>query len=464
MLPFVGSVGLGPRLARSRVRCGRRRAQQWRCCVEQVETPHVDDGVTTPFEFGPVQLPREVAERLRNRGVLSPTPIQNAAMQRLLDGESAIVHAETGSGKTLTYLLPIVTKMLRDGADAKCVHLVVLPSRELALQIFVEACDLLGSSRDRVRLLEDAEFFRAGTLVIGTAKMVQALSDKYQFTGFLQPLCTLVLDEVDRLLGSVGKYSPHDVKIRRQKHEKPVVGLLKRIAEYKQRKIQIIGASATVSRVLKRELAGALDIPPKESFPVIRAGAQESAEDNPMLVGIPRNIKHFCVPVIEDDLSELLDGLIEALVSFAPKKPIIFVNKSEKILDVIGELNRRGWMEAVALHEAFGYSGDTENAERLQKYESLLTNFNTKQAENLPLLVASEMSARGLHISSVDYVFLVDCPESQNEYQHLAGRTGRMGLPGNVVSICTYRKARVIKAWQSQLGIKFEMRKFSGLS
>mmetsp|Transcript_359 Transcript_359/g.1204 ORF Transcript_359/g.1204 Transcript_359/m.1204 type:complete len:464 (-) Transcript_359:801-2192(-) len=463
MMSFVEARVAVPWLARSRARCSRY-TQRVTCCVEQVETPNVDGDGTTSVKFGSIEVPYQVGERLRQRGVLSPTPIQNVAMQRLLHGESVVLHAETGSGKTLAYLLPILARMLSGGAEEKCVHLVVLPSRELALQVFAEARDLSGPIRDRVQLMDGTEFPRAGTLIVGTAKSVQALSEKYQFTGFLQPFCTVVLDEVDRLLGSVGKYAPRDVKMRRQKHQKPAVGLLKRIAAYKERRIQIVAASATVGRALKRELASALDIPPKESFPVIRAESEGADRENAMLVGIPQNIRHFYIPIIQDELSELLDGLVEALITFAPKKPIVFVNKGERIKDVIHELNSRGWSEAIALHEAFGYTGEAKEEEVLQRYESLLASFNSRHAENPPLLVASELSARGLHISNVDYVFLVDCPEDQNEYQHLAGRTGRMGLPGNVVSICTYRKARVIRSWQSQLGIEFEVKKLSGLS
>uniref|UniRef100_A0A7S3A3J3 RNA helicase n=1 Tax=Rhodosorus marinus TaxID=101924 RepID=A0A7S3A3J3_9RHOD len=432
-------------------------------CLSTCEEADENVGV----EFGGIQIDSAVSEALARRNVRDPSPIQRAALARLSNGETAVLHSETGSGKTIAYLLPIIKNMLE--SEVKKAYLIIVPSRELGVQVYSEACALLCDESGRVSYLEELNMPRTGTLLVGTAKTVHALSDKFGFKGFFNMFKVIVFDEVDRLIGTVGKHAARAVKQKKKRHTRPASAILERIARDGM-ECQVIAASATVGRPLKRELASLLNLPMKDGMAVIRPAQDilpEGSSGNGSRLLIPKNIEHICLPVIIDEYSEMMDALAGALVHLNPKKPLIFINKNASITKVIEELRERGFAEATALHEAYGFGKGVTSLESMDKYGKLMSSFNGGDSDldqSAPILVASEAAARGLHLSHVDVVFLIDCPSDQNEYLHLAGRTGRMGEDGKVVSICSYRKARVMNTWQSQLKVTFKSFKLEGIS
>ncbi|KAJ8901764.1 hypothetical protein NDN08_003970 [Rhodosorus marinus] len=473
MSGFVGCFAQWNDSTRSRLRCGRRaRRVVFRDARRPVTVANAlstceeaDENVGV--EFGGIQIDSAVSEALARRNVRDPSPIQSAAMARLFKGETAVLHAETGSGKTIAYLLPIIKNMLE--SEVKKGYLIIVPTRELGVQVYSEACALLGDESGRVSYLEELNMPKTRTLLVGTAKTVHALSEKFGFKGFFNMFKVIVFDEVDRLIGTVGKHAARAVKQKKKRHAKPASAILERIARDGM-ECQVIAASATVGRPLKRELASLLSLPMKDGMAVIRPALEvlpeEDSGNGPRIL-IPQNIEHICLPVINDEDSDKMDALTCALLQLKPKKPLIFINKNASITKVIGELRGRGFAEAMALHEGYGFGKGQVSIVSTDTYDKLMRSFNggdSDLGQSAPLLIASEAAARGLHLSHVDVVFLIDCPSDQNEYLHLAGRTGRMGEDGTVVSICSYRKARVMNTWQSQLKVTFKSLKLDGIS
>jgi len=127
---------------------------------------------------------------------------------------------------------------------------------------------------------------------------------------------------------------------------------------------------------------------------------------------------------------------------------LVFLPDGTGIDSVVRGLRSAGFREALALHEA------TEQPGLIEAYAAAAQG---DTGVVLPILVASEASARGLHFEGIDAVFVLSRPQSPDEYLHLAGRTGRGGRPGKAISIVSYSEASAIEAWSKQL--RFEVTK-----
>ena len=202
------------------------------------------------------------------------------------------------------------------------------------------------------------------------------------------------------------------------------------------------------------------------------------------MVRVPPSISHSYIPCQEGDLDSKLEALFIGLASRQPKAPLVFVPRGTALDGVVNALGRQGFKGAVALHEALGFKLDTfrnlagkyeEEAGTTQpalgedtvgtgskSSEAAATAAATGAASfsslksKLPILVASEDTARGLHLPGVDVVFIAARPRSADEYVHLAGRTGRCGEEGHVVSLVSYREGKALEVWAKQPGFPLE--------
>jgi superfamily II DNA/RNA helicase len=189
----------------------------------------------------------------------------------------------------------------------------------------------------------------------------------------------------------------------------------------------------------------------------------KTVSDRPVVT--PRTITHAYVPCREGDLDSKLEALLISLTLHRPAAPLVFLPDGAAIDAVVRRLVSNGF-EAMPLHAATSSQAAVDAyANALALRSTLAASGPAKNAaplSPLPLLVASESSARGLHFDGVDAVFILSRPESADEYLHLAGRTGRCGLPGNVISIVTFREAAALKGWSSHLG--FSLTKLAGIA
>lgn len=215
-------------------------------------------------------------------------------------------------------------------------------------------------------------------------------------------------------------------------------------------------------------------------------------------MSVPETIQHFYVTLFDGEFFGRLEALAAAVRELQPRRPLIFVPPDERVTGVVAHLRRAGGAvgkRAVALHEAMGFGRadggqgvrGKHSSEAILQHDRLTGMFRgtsaigaseTEQGGNVmpagsasgggggcgepedpdrgAVLVTSEDSARGLHFDDVDYVFLMKRPKSPDEYVHLAGRTGRQGKAGNVVSLVTFVDKRKLESWGTTLKVDFQ--------
>lgn len=282
----------------------------------------------------------------------------------------------------------------------------------------------------------------------------------------------------------------------------------------------MVACSATIGRPLRRELShiirrssapGSANVStsggtPNDTeadsgssgFRVIRDSLESASAGNlanARAVTCPSTIRHYCVPLADGEFFSRLEALTAALCELQPRRPLIFVPPEERVTAVVAHLRRSAGdmgRRAIALHEAMGFktgengvdARDSHSSEAMKVHDKLTSDFRRGSSNDAPadsadagdggllaegsgierlgegemgaLLVTGEDSARGLHFDDVDFVFLMQKPRSPDEYVHLAGRTGRQGKTGTVVSLVAFEEFQKLKAWSSTLKVHFE--------
>ena len=481
------------------------------------------DAPKTDIEtFAGVACSGRMADALRLSNISQASPIQAEGIPVMMTGVNTILHSPTGSGKTLAFLVPVLARIQalqrrtqdgtqgaeNEGAVTAGQVLVMVPSRELALQVAAEALNLgLGQGvegGDGVHLIVggtqspemQARQWRsscAPLLVATPDRLLKVLQERdVQASEVLANLRVVVLDEVDRMLDSLGKYATSREVARRRRHPKKLVSVLEMIAEHHNERnlaLQLVACSATVGRSIRRDLARIDDSWSMGSFEIVRASAQDYLSDDhrrlvksarfadrnngPVAAGslVPPTITHQFVAVRKDeDKYAMLQYLLTSVCSDQPA--LVFLRDDLSVRDMVQKMKYSGIPRAVALHEALGFASfdaanATESVEEKESgggpkasMESLLRHRQALQASLFsascpPLVVMNEASARGIDLK-INVVFLWDLPKETASYLHMAGRTGRAGQEGMVVTLATkYDRAR-LSLFQSHLGIKFK--------
>ena len=356
--------------------------------------------------FSDLGLPPELISALAKQQITEPTPIQVAALTSLLAGEDAYLNAPTGTGKTLAYLLPAFTRIKPEESATQLI--IVAPTHELAIQIQRQCGELAvnaglaiksillvgGTSMDRQ--LEKLK--KRPHIAIGTLGRVADLLDMGKLKA--RAARTIVIDEADRL------WVPENLEA------------LKALITAAPFGRQVIFASASL---------------PEGGVDAIRPGlALIQAGDEP----VNQNIEHFYLVCEERDKPELLRKLLHAI---KPERAMIFVKQGGTVEDVAGRLEHHH-IPSVALHAA----GD---------------KFGRKQAMDefrsgrVPVMVASDVGARGLDILGVSHVINMDAPTQSMAYLHRVGRSARGTAHGQAVTLVTEQELRLIRRYEGELGI-----------
>jgi hypothetical protein len=457
----------------------------------------LQDNTDEPLLFCGILLSTPASQALRRAGFTQPTPIQAAAIPMIRNGESVLLHAQTGSGKTLAYLLPILEQLTTDARSG--VAVVLVPTRELAAQVAGVATALCspgsvrlisqptnllknppkqrGLDEHGVLLHEDAVETR---VIVGSAKaIVQSLygdgimpappTSKPEAVVFLKSVQWLVLDEVDRLLLSSNTSN--------KQHEKPAAMVAAAVARQTLGKAQVVAASATVGRSLRRELARVLGLLPHEcpKSIVVRGGdTAETTEENTKeaidkvgrvgqhvgrAVTIPDTVQHYIYSSNGSSSGTLLTEAYELLHALSNNCRILLVltrGFGISTQHAIGALRHFGCQpEPQSLLDVLEADGSEHRMEKHHEISGASGVGQSSMKESGYIYVTGEDTVRGLHLDGLDVVLVIGRPNGPDEYCHIAGRTGRAGMPGKVINIVSKENAQKLSSWERMLECEF---------
>ncbi|MCX4188712.1 ATP-dependent RNA helicase RhlB [Methylophaga sp. OBS3] len=354
-------------------------------------TAHLSD-----TRFSSLPLHTHLQQGLSDAGFEFCTPIQAQSLPLLLAGKDVAGQAQTGTGKTIAFLLATLQRLLEDGDNENQKQpraLILAPTRELAIQIAKDATLLSKYAGLRIALAHGGKDYQKQRdaisdgcdVLIGTPGRLLDYHKQRVFG--LKQIRAMVLDEADRMfdLGFI----------------KDVRYFLRRIPAPGQRLGMLF--SATLSYKVLELAYEHMNNPEKVQVAPEKVMGDRIEES----VFYPAN----------DEKIPLLLALIKRI---EPARAIVFVNTKHTADSVWGYLEGNGYKAALL-------SGDVPQKKR----ERLLTHF---QDGEFPFLVATDVAARGLHIPEVSHVFNFDLPQDSEDYVHRIGRTARAGASGTAIS------------------------------
>ena len=347
-------------------------------------------------------------------GFREPTPIQIEAIPAILDGRDLIGCAQTGTGKTAAYILPLLEKMIHLEREATAITtLVIAPTRELALQIDqhfegfsyyvpVSSVPVYGGGDGTAWDLQKSAMLKGADVVIATpGRLLTHLKLEYLS---LKRIKFLVLDEADRML-DMGFYDD-----------------IIQIIEYLPEQRQNLLFSATMPPEI-RQLAKKILTDPAE----INISLAKPAE------GILQTIYRVENPLKTKLVVKLLAGKdLPSILIFCSTR------NSVKILEK--ELTRLGF-RAKAIHS------DLEQKER----EKVLLEFKNRKIQ---ILVATDVISRGIDIENIDLIINYDTPQDAEDYVHRVGRTARAKATGVAITLVTREEEKIISRIENLIGYR----------
>lgn len=371
-------------------------------------------------EFAAFDLGAQTLSAVKDMGYSQPTPIQSSAIPEILNGSDLIATAQTGTGKTAAFALPVI-KLAKAHEPGGPRVLVLSPTRELAAQSaeafenfskYTSLRTLLvqgGTSMDRQTAL-----LKAGVDIV-VATPGRLLDHIRQRNISLKGVRWLILDEVDRMfdMGFIEDVS--------------------NIIRYCPKDRQTLFFSATMPDAVLRLSKWALKDPKKVGVGVVHSPAD--------------TIEHFIYPV---DGIQKYDLLLEILKRIDCESIIVFT-RTRIDADRIGE-----WLVA---HD---YPVSILHSDRTQRErDKALKDFKDGVSK---ILVATDIASRGLDISNVGYVINFNVTEHSEDYVHRIGRTGRANREGKAVTLFSSDETEFLKRIESFIGEKIERRKLEGFA
>ena len=366
--------------------------------------------------FAQLKVDEAMVEKLHRTGKDIPTPVQERAIPALLNGRDVIARAQTGVGKTLSFVIPLFDKV--DPKKEFVQALILSPTRELAQQTAGEIRKLDGDTGIHTLTVSGGRDFeeekrkighRAQVLVGTPGRLLDHLRKGNTSLGGVK---YLVLDEVDEML--------------RQGFGEDIETLLSLMPQPHQTMM----CSATLDeevRKLGRQLTTnplVIDIAPREATSTIH---------------------QICIKVSEDHKAEALASLIRR---YNPFLMLVFCCSKERAIELSDWLYGEGFNVDV-LH------GDMSQTKRRQVME------NFRKAK-LQILVASDIAARGLDVEGITQVVNYDIPHDPDWYVHRIGRTGRAGSEGTAITFYTADETRWLQNLEKKLNITLERQNLAG--
>ncbi|CAM4366997.1 DEAD/DEAH box helicase [Deinococcus marmoris] len=354
----------------------------------------------------------ELAARLAERGITEATPIQEDSLPQTLEGRDLIGRARTGTGKTLAFALPIISKLEGSRERGRLPRAIVItPTRELAKQV-AEEFSKTGVDLVTVTVYGGAAYapqenaLRRGVdVIVGTPGRLIDHLERGNID--LSGVQFAVLDEADEML-SVGFAEAIETILQNAPADR-----------------QTMLFSATISQEVKRLSQKYMNNP--VMVDTVGSGKNQAAQ----------TVEHLKVRVGRSRTRVLAD----LLTVYNPEKAIVFTRTKREADELANELIHRG-LEAEALH------GDLAQSQR----ERALGAFRSGRAG---VLVATDVAARGLDIPEVDLVVQFHLPQDPDSYIHRSGRTGRAGRTGTAIIMYGDRENREMSGLERVTGVRF---------
>ena len=370
------------------------------------------------MKFEKYHISEDIKHNLAKLGFKRPTDIQFKSIPSILKGEDVLAIAQTGTGKTAAFAIPLVDKIHREKSskrDTGIKGLVMVPTRELATQIGevftsiakhtkVKTFALIGGVEQDAQLKKLQEGI--DILITTPGRMFDLIHQGYIN---LERIETLVLDEADHMLD---------------------LGFIKDIQYVKKmltRKHQTLFFSATINPEIK-----------KLAFSQVKSTAIriQISPDDP----VSANVSHAVMFVEMDDKRFFLESFIR---ENPDSKIIIFVRtrvRAERVAKAIERVS----IPSITIH---GEKDQSERSEAMRKF---------KEGE-CQILIATDVSARGIDIPDVNYVINYDLPEKAENYVHRVGRTGRGVNKGIALSFCSEDEKELLSEIQQFLNKEIEV-------
>jgi len=362
--------------------------------------------------FAALGLSEELVRAVADSGYPEPTPIQRAAIPAVLMGKDLIGIAQTGTGKTAGFVLPMLDILHQGRSRARMPRSMILePTRELAMQVAenfekygkyhpLSMALLIGGVQmgDQIAALE-----KGVDVLIATPGR---LLDLFQRGKILLTGCELlVIDEADRML------------------DMGFIPDIEEICSKLPKSRQTLLFSATMPPPIQKLAAKFLNDPKRVEVA------------RPATANV--NIEQRLVEVRPDKKKDALKDLLHA---DEVKNAIVFANRKTTVRELASSLKRAGFAVG-QIH------GDMEQPERIAEFERF-------KRDDINILVASDVAARGLDVKGVSHVFNFDVPWQPDDYVHRIGRTGRAGAKGIAITLATKAEAEFIEQIEKLTGQK----------
>ncbi|MDE3091372.1 MAG: DEAD/DEAH box helicase [Chloroflexota bacterium] len=375
---------------------------------------------TNPSSFEGFDLDPRLQTGVRALGFTEPTPIQRATIPAALTGRDILGSAETGTGKTAAYLLPLMQRLLAAPSRARHVRaLILVPTRELALQVAEHAAQLGGRTGLRalavyggVSLENQIKVLKHGAeIVIATPGRLLDHAARKNIS--LSTVEILVLDEADRML-DVG-FLPD----------------LQRIVRLLPRERQTMLFSATLVPSIQSLAAQ-----------VTRNAVRIQMETAPA----PDAIAQTLFPVPEHLKSQVLQQLLR---EEEMESVLVFARTKHRADRVVRQLQRAN-VRAAVIH------GNRSQNQRIAALEAFREGHSR-------VLVATDIAARGIDVEGISHVVNYDVPMQPEDYVHRIGRTGRMQAAGKAYTLVTPTDEAMVRRIEVVLKQKIERRRLDGI-
>lgn len=365
------------------------------------------------MKFADYAISTELKKSIAEIGFSRPTDIQFKSIPVILKGQNILAIAQTGTGKTAAFAIPVIHRLQRKSKEhtktknIRC--LVMLPTRELAVQISEVFNQLSKYTQLNVLCLHGGveqwpqiDQLEGGVdiLISTPGRMFDLVSQGYIK---LDAVEVLILDEADQMLD---------------------LGFIKDIRDVIKllpHKRQTLFFSATIDKEIKKLAYAIVDNPIRIHI----------SPKNP----VSKNVTHTVAYIGMDDKRFFL----ERLATEAPESKILVFVRTKVRAERVHQAMKRVGITSLTMH------GDKEQDARL----SAMTDFKN---DKVKMLIATDVSARGIDISKVDYVINYDLPDLPENYVHRVGRTGRGVLKGHAVSFCSPEEKPLLDAIEEYIG------------
>ena len=353
------------------------------------------------LKFEELNVDEKILKAIGDMGFEEASPIQAKAIPVVLEGKDIVGQAQTGTGKTAAYGIPMLQSI---DPKLKCVQAVVLcPTRELAIQV-ADEIRKLAKYMSSIKVLpvyggqeivRQIKSLKTGVqIVVGTPGRV--MDHMRRKTVKFDKVKMVILDEADEML-DMGFREDMETILTQMPEERQTVMFSATMPKAIMDIARTFQNDAEIIKVVRKELT-------------------------------VENIEQYYFEVRSKNKDEILSRLIDI---YNPKLSVVFCNTKKQVDDLISELKGRGYF-------ADGIHGDMKQAQR----DRVMNDFRKGKTE---ILIATDVAARGIDVDDVDIVFNYDLPQDEEYYVHRIGRTGRAGRAGLAFSFVTGKEIYKLK-------------------